>query len=107
MALNDLEALSFIISLMILMHAVQRQAIASSSPNVTTWSRLISSFLEHHQDLVKAKISTLIPQVANIVQDIHKHRTFLTKVINSMWQFSDKTADTFATKLVQCVKDNL
>ncbi|KDR66214.1 hypothetical protein GALMADRAFT_259718 [Galerina marginata CBS 339.88] len=106
-ALNDIQALSLIISLIILMHAVQKQAIASTPPNATTWSRLISSFLEHQQGLGEEKISTLIPQVAKVAQDIQEDRKFLPRVIFPTWQFSDKEANIFAMKLMQCTNDNL
>ncbi|KDR72890.1 hypothetical protein GALMADRAFT_739981 [Galerina marginata CBS 339.88] len=106
-AMNEIEALTFIISLMLLMHAVQKQAMTSAPPNATTWSGHISSFLEHQQALVKEKISTLIPQVAKITQDIYDHRTFLTKAILPTFRLSDKEANIFAVKLAQCINDNL
>ncbi|KDR71763.1 hypothetical protein GALMADRAFT_778788 [Galerina marginata CBS 339.88] len=93
--------------LVILMHAVHIQVQASRFPSTKLWIIAISSLLEHQQDLIHKLLSTIIPQVAEIAQDI-KHRNILTKYsITTIWRFSHMEAHTFATKLMKCIDDNL
>ena len=71
------------------------------------WISAICCFLIDHHDIVQGKVCTIRAKVANIVGEIEDRNVITKWVTINRWKFSDKEADIFASKLIQCVQSNL
>jgi len=105
--MNDVEVLTLAVLVMVLMHAVMREVLSSTSGSKSDWISAISHIVVVHDDLVQHKVRTISVQVEAIVREM-KDRNIITKLkLASKWKFSQEEAHMFARRLNKCVKDNL
>ncbi|KAJ7429834.1 hypothetical protein B0H11DRAFT_2264835 [Mycena galericulata] len=91
--------------ILVLQQAVHSQVLASKAfPKPADWLSAMSSFLQNHGGPVQEMVHKISLQMAGVVDEM-KHKDIISRLnIGGAWKFSDKEADIFAKKLVQCIE---
>ena len=86
-----------------LLHAVSTRILSSSKDSQYIWFSAVSDLLSSHQEIIRAYILLIRPQVALIVQKLVDNRRIAG--IKKWWKMSDEDAEYFAGQIITCVED--
>ncbi|KAJ7511951.1 hypothetical protein B0H11DRAFT_1899446 [Mycena galericulata] len=102
---SDMEVLTMAALILVLQQAVHSQVLVSKVfPTPEDWASAMRSFLQDHGHPVQQMVQKIGWHLAGIVDEI-EHKYIVSRLnISGAWKFSDKEADIFAKKLVQCIE---
>ncbi|KAJ7473662.1 hypothetical protein B0H11DRAFT_2236491 [Mycena galericulata] len=90
--------------ILVLQQAVHSQVLASNvPPTPEVWVSAMSIFLKDNEDPVQEMVHKISLEIAGIVDEI-KGKDIIPVKIGRAWKFSNKEAEQFATKIVQCIE---